>query len=200
MPTATDLAPLVNAYTIGTGPTKTISIPNASAFAALQDVTVPGTLIKKNVILRKPRTGRRQVSLGARGGTYGIETDGDLRFFLGARPLQPHITCELQNAKAWLATFQSAVGQPITVAGFFGCLFEHPGFASNDDAHIFEIHPVRAMTLAGQILPFNVDISEQRSIHTWSSPNPLKVQDGRIRVAYDQSKDTLTFANMNGKV
>lgn len=199
MPTATDLAPLVNAYTIGTGPTKTISIPNASALAALQDVTVPGTLIKKQVIALNPRTGRRQVSLGARGGTYSIETDGDLHFCLGARPLQPHITCELQNAKAWLATFQSAVGQPITVAGFFRCLFEHPGFASNDDAHIFEIHPVRAMTLAGQILPFNVDIPEQRSIHTWTSPHPLNDQDGRIRVAYDQSKDTWTFANMDGK-
>src|SRR5437870_4986715 len=89
MPTATDLAPLVNAYTIGTGPTKTISIPNASALAALQDVTVPGTLIKKQVIALNPRTGRRQVSLGARGGTYGIETDGDLHFCLGPARSSP---------------------------------------------------------------------------------------------------------------
>src|SRR2546430_15764668 len=133
MPTATDLAPLVNAYTIGTGPTKTISIPNASAFAALQDVTVPGTLIKKQVIALNPRTVRRQVSLGARGGTYGIETDGDLHFCLGARPLQPHITCELQNAKAWLATFQSTVGQPITSAGLFRCRVGNPGLAPKDE-------------------------------------------------------------------
>src|SRR3989442_5193707 len=122
MPTASELAPLVNAFTIGTGPAKTISVPNASALAALQDVTVPGTLIKKQVIALNPRTGRRQVSLGARGGTYGIETDADLHFFLGARPLQPHMTCELQNAKAWLATIQSAVGQPITYIAPYQCI------------------------------------------------------------------------------
>lgn len=199
MPTVAELAPLVNAYTIRAGPTKTIVVPNASTLVALQDVTVPGTLLKKQVIALNPNTGRRQVSLGARGGTYGIETDGDLHFCLGGPPLQPHITCELQNAKAWLGTFQSVVGQPISVAGFFRCLFEHPGFDSNDDAHIFEIHPVRAVTLSGQILPFNVDIPEQRSIHTWTSPHPLNDQDGRIRVAYDQGKDTWTFTNMDGK-
>src|SRR5712691_4019114 len=116
MPTASELAPLVNAYTIGTGPAKTISVPNASALAALQDVTVPGTLVKKQVIALNPRTGRRQVSLGERAGTYGIETYGNLHFCLGARPHQPHITCALQNDKAWLTTFQSAVGSPITVA------------------------------------------------------------------------------------
>src|SRR5256885_518372 len=182
MPTAAGLASVVNAYTIRAGPTKTIAVPNASALAALQDVTVTGNLLKKQVIALDSIAGRRQVSLGARRGTYGIETDGDLHFCLGVRPLQPHITCELQNAKAWLATFQSAVGQPISVAGFFRCLFEHPGFDSNDDAHIFEIHPVRAVTLGGQILTTNVDIPEQRSIHTWTSPHPLNDQDGRLGV------------------
>jgi len=199
MPTAAGLAPVVNAYTIRAGPTKTIAVPNASALAALQDVTVTGNLLKKQVIALDSIAGRRQVSLGARRGTYGIETDGDLHFCLGVRPLQPHITCELQNAKAWLATFQSAVGQPISVAGFFRCLFEHPGFDSNDDAHIFEVHPVRAVTLGGQILTSNVDIPEQRSIHTWTSPHPLNDQDGRIRVGYDPGKDTWTFTNMDGK-
>src|SRR5256712_13830294 len=166
MPTAAELAPLVNAYTIGTGPTKTISVPNASALAALQDATVPGTLLKKQVIALNPRTGRRQVSLCARGRTYGIETDGDLDFCLGARPFQPHITCELQNAKAWLATFQSAVGQPLPVAGLFRCPFAHPGFASNHGARIFQIHPVHAATLARQILPIKRDIPAPRPSHT----------------------------------
>jgi len=167
--------------------------------AALQDVTVSGTLFRKQVIALDPTTGRRQVSLGARGGLYSIESDGDLHFCLGALPLQPHITCELQNAKAWLTAFQAAVGQPISVAGFFRCLFEHPGFDAIDDAHVFEIHPVRAVTLGGRILTFNVDIPEQRSIHTWTSPHPLNDQDGRIRVVYDRGKDILTLTNMDGK-
>jgi hypothetical protein len=199
MPTAGMLAPLVNAYTIRAGPTKTIVVPNASALATLQDVTVTGTLLKKQLVTLDPISGRRRVSLGANKGAFSIESDGDLHFCLGGLPLQPHVTCELQNAKAWLSTFQAAVGQPISVAGFFRCLFEHPGFDPQDDAHIFEIHPVRGVGLGGQILAFNVDIPEQRSIHTWTSPHPLNDQDGRVRVAYGKGKDTWTFTNMDGK-
>jgi len=199
LPTAAELAPLVNAFSVRSGPTRTITVPRASVLAALQDVTVSGTLFRKQVIALDPTTGRRQVSLAARGGLYSIEADGDLHFCVGALPFQPHITCELQNAKAWLTAFQAAVGQPISVAGFFRCLFEHPGFDAIDDAHIFEIHPVRAVTLGGRILTFNVDIPEQRSIHTWTSPHPLNAQDGRIRVVYDQGKDIWTFTNMDGK-
>ncbi len=198
MPTAAQLAPLANAYAIRLGPPKTIVVPNASVFAALQDVTVTGALLDKQVIALDPTTGQRRVSLGANAGRYRIETDGDLHFCLGVRPLQPHITCELQNAKAWLATFQGAVGNPISVAGLFRCLFEHPGFDPADDAHIFEIHPVRGVSLGGRILAFNVDIPEQRSIHTWTSPHPLNDQDGRIRVVYDKGKDAWTFSNMDG--
>ena len=54
--------------------------------AALQDITVSGTLLRKQVVALDPTTGRRKVSLGARGGLYSIESDGDLHFCLGALP------------------------------------------------------------------------------------------------------------------
>jgi hypothetical protein len=199
MPTAAELAPLVNSYTIRAGPPKTIVVPNASPLAALQDTTVSGTLLKKQVIALDPRTGRRTVSLAANGGTYDIEVDGDLHFCVGGRALSPHITCELQHAAASLPTFQSGVGAAVGVTGWFRCLFEHPGFDANDDAHIFEIHPVRAVNLAGVSQAFDVGTPDPGSVHTWTSPHPLNVQDGKIRVAYDRVADTLTFTNMDGQ-
>ena len=197
-PTAATLSPLLNAYTLRSGPPKTIVVPKVSALTGFRDLTVDGTLLKKQTIALDPASGERTVALGANGGAYRIEADGDLHFCLGTKQLEPHITCELQNAAAWLSTFQGAVGQAITVSGFFRCLFEHPGFEPRDDAHIFELHPVRAVSLAGELLAFNVDIPEQKSIHTWTSPHDLNQQDDRIRVTYDRGKDTLTFVGMDG--
>ncbi len=193
------LAPLVNAYTLDAGPPMAIAIPQASVLAAYQDVVVSGSLLKKQLIAIDPRSGRRTVSLGANGGAYGIEADGDLHFCLGERPLQPHITCEVQHAAAFLSTFQAAVGTPIGASGFFRCLFEHPGFQANDDAHIFELHPVYAVSFAGPPQSFDVGLPDPASIHTWASPHPLNVQDGKIRVRYDRGADTLTFTNMDGQ-
>ncbi len=199
MPTAAELAPLVNGYTIRPGPPKTIVVPHASSLAALQDTTVGGTLLQKQVIAINPKTGRRKVSPGADDGAYGLEADGDLHFSLGVKPLQPHITCEVQHAAPWLATFQGSVGRPIVASGFFRCLFEHPGFDASDDAHIFELHPVYAVAFAGKSETFDVGVPVPASIHTWISPRPLNVQDGRIRVAYDRSADRLTFTDMDGQ-
>ncbi len=195
---ATSLAPLVNAYSIRAGPPKAIIVPRASSLAILEDVTVGGTLLAKQVISLNPTTGQRTVSPGANGGKYGIEADGDLHFCVGGRALSPHITCELQHAAAWLATFQAGGGTAVSAGGWFRCLFEHPGFAANDDAHIFEIHPVRAVSLAGVAQTFDVGLPDPTSIHTWTSPHPLNDQDGRIRVAYDRAADTLTFTDMDG--
>jgi hypothetical protein len=197
VPTAAQLAPLVNMYTINQGPPKTIRVPNASRLAQLQDVSVSGILLPKQIIKLDPRTNQRTVSTDP--GGYRIETDGDLHFDLGVRPQQPHITCELQKATAWLSTFNRSVGKQTVVEGFFRCLFEHPGFDPIDDAHIFEVHPVRAVTIAGQIQSFDVGIPDQKSIHTWTSPNSLNKQDRAITVNYDRSSDALTFKGMDGK-
>lgn len=197
---AATLSPLVNGYNISAGPPRTIVVPNASKLAPLQESTVTGTLLKKQLVTLDLHTGNRTAKLAANHGVYTITAgDGDLHFCLGTEQLQPHIACELQNAKAWLALFNQAVGTNISVTGFFRCLFEHPGFRVNDDAHCFEIHPVRAVTLNGQTHTFDVDVPDQAAIHTWTNPHPLNVQDNRIKVKYDKAKDTLTFTEMDGE-
>lgn len=197
---ASDLSPILNAYSIDPGPPRTIAVPGAARLAGLQDITVNGKLLKKQLVRLDKQTNRRKPMLTANNGQYRIESgDGDLHFCVGARQLQPHIACELQNAKAWLAAFNGSIGNPISVSGFFRCMFEHPGFRSNDDAHIFEIHPVRAVNLAGSIQAFDVDVPEQNAIHTWNDPHPLNDQDNAIKVSYDNPSDTLTFTGMQGQ-
>jgi len=197
--TAAQLASLFNGYSVKTGPPKTIILPNASQFASLQDVTVTGTLLNKQLVKLDLSTGKRTASLTSGGGAYATSPDGDVHFCLGVKQLQPHIACELQNAKAFVAKFNQARGSTISVSGFFRCLFEHPGFRSNDDAHIVEIHPVRAVSFGGSIQSFNVDIPDQQSIHTWKSPHNLNTQDLRVTVKYDKAQDTLTFSGMDGQ-
>ncbi len=192
--TATQLAPLFNSYTLSTTPQKTIVVPRASRLAALRDVTVSGKLLKKQLVTLNPQINTRAAKLA----TYAISADGDLHFCLGTTQLKPHIACELQSAKAFLNMFTQAIGETIQVSGFFRCLFEHPGFRSNDDAHIFEIHPVRAVAIGGQLHGFNVGIPEQPEIHTWTKPRPLHEQDSRITVRYDKARDELTFTGMSG--
>ena len=195
---ASMLSTLVNAYKIGNGTPKTIIVPNASKLASLRDITATGTLLKKQLV-RLTAPVQRQIRLAANNGAYALEGDGDIHFDLGVKQLQPHVPCELQNAKAWLSTFQSSVGATLQVSGFFRCLFEHPGFHPNDDAHIFEIHPVRAVSINGKMQAFDVDIPDQPSIHTWTSPHNLNDQDNRIQVQYDLAKDALTFTGMDGQ-
>jgi hypothetical protein len=85
------------------------------------------------------------------------------------------------------------------VSGFFRCLFEHPGFSADDDAHLFEVHPVRAVALGGGAMQaFGVDKPEPASVHSWSSPHNLSDQDGRITVDYQAVTDTLVFTGMDG--
>src|SRR3989442_10490303 len=103
----------------------------------------------------------------------------------------PHIACEVQSAKPWIGMFNRAIAKQIVVSGFFRCLFEHPGFRSNDDAHIFEIHPVRAVSIGGQIQPFNVDVPEPQSIYRWTKS--LTDEDARKKATYDPPTDTVTF-------
>ena len=196
--TAADLAPLLNAYSISNANPKTISVPQASRLAQLQDVTVSGTLLKKQRVTLDPTTNRRTITLGGQNGIYTQEQDGDLHFCLGTQQGAVHIPCELQNAAQWISTFNASTGQDMNVSGFFRCLFEHPGFHSNDDAHIFEIHPVRAVTLNGVIQPFDVDSPDPASIHTWQTPHDLNQTDNSITVIYHNSDDTLTFSGMEG--
>ena len=196
--TARKLAPLFNAYSATSGATKAITVPHASTFEGLREVTISGRLLPKQIVRLDLENGKRTASrLGD--GSYKPSPDGDIHLCLGTKPGQAHIACEVQNAKAWAAMFNRAIGQQIVITGFFRSLFEHPGFNSNDDAHIFEVHPVRAVTIDGQIIPFDVDIPDQASIHTWTSPHDLNVQDGKIQVVANAAKDTLAFSHMDGQ-
>ena len=195
---AAQLSTLVNSYTISLGPPKTITVPNASKLATLQDVSVDGVLLPKQFIRLDPRANKRAIAVDPAGYTVSA-SDGDLHFDLGTRGLEPHITFELHNATAYLSQFKKSVGLPITIDGFFRCLFEHPGFRSNDDAHIFEIHPVRAVAFAGKTQNFEIGIPDQKSIHTWTTPHPLNNQDNRIKASYNSTSDTLTFTGMDGQ-
>jgi hypothetical protein len=193
---AATLSDLVNGYTVDPGPPRKISIPNASKLAALRDVTVSGTLLHKQFAQLDPVSNQRTYTQGS----YQVSTDGDLHFCLGTADGHPHIACELQNARAFVPTFTEAIGESISVSGFFRCLFEHPGFSANDDAHVFEIHPVRAVALGGgAIQAFGVDKPDPASIHSWTLPHNLSDQDNRITVNYQAGTDTLVFTGMDGK-
>jgi hypothetical protein len=198
---AGDLAGLVNSYSIDPGPPKTIVVSQASRTAVLQDVTVTGILLSKQSVHLDLPSGARTVTTGPSGGAYvKQEADGDLHFCLGATPGVPHVACELQNAALWIPTFNAARGTGIVVSGYFRCLFEHPGFARLDDAHIFEIHPVRAVTLDGNVLPLDVDPPpDPATIHTWTDPHDLNASDAKVPVQYDQPNDILTFSGMEGQ-
>jgi hypothetical protein len=194
---AAQLSPLVNSYTVNPGPPKTITVPNASRLAQLQEISLSGTLLPKQSVSLDPRSNRRTVSTDPAGYTIN-SNDGDLHIGLGTVALQPQITCEIQSAQAFLSSFKAAVGKPVVIGGFFRCLFEHPGFSTADDAHIFEIHPVRAASIAGKIQSFDIGIPDQQSIHTWTSPHPLNAQDNKIQVKYNAASDALTFTGMDG--
>jgi hypothetical protein len=195
---AAQLAPLVNGYSAVPGASNRITVPHATTLEMLQEVTVSGQLLPKQAVTLDLKTGKRTVSQVGNG-SYNPSADGDVHLCLGTRPGVAHIACEVQNAQAWAATFNQAIGQQVAIAGFFRSLFEHPGFFPADDAHIFEVHPVRAVTLGGQIISFDVGIPDQASIHTWKVPHDLNIQDGHIRVAASTAKDTLTFSHMDGR-
>jgi len=202
---ASTLSALVNGFRLSLGPPRAIIVPRASALAKLQDVTVSGRLLKKQLTTIDPKTNKRTWRLGSKGtGQYEIEKgDGDLHFCLGTQQSKPHIPCELQEARAALAAFQGAVGKTIQVSGFFRCLFEHSGFFGPADAHIFEIHPVGTVNLGAGIIRSDVAVPEPAAVHPWGHPvdpndptsllNPL---DAKMRVRYDRKTDTLTFTGM----
>src|SRR5207302_5646525 len=115
------------AYSATPGATKAIIVPHASSFDGLREMTVSGQLLPKQVVILDLTTGRRTASqLGD--GSYKPSPDGDIHLCLGTKPGRVHIACEVQNAKAWAATFNKSMGQQIVVTGFFRSLFEHPGF------------------------------------------------------------------------
>jgi hypothetical protein len=193
---ADSFAQLLNSYTLSDGPPRQLSVPKLSQLAALREVTVSGTLIPKRLTHIQPDGSTRYQSIPHKtGGTYIVEDDGDIHFCLGTDPDAVHVPCELQHAADWKATFNGAVGKQVTVSGFFRCLFEHPGFDPREDAHIFEIHPVRAVDFGDGKGLSNVDVGrpDDKSIHRWLDPYDLNQTDRAMEVSYD-AFGTATFS------
>lgn len=191
---AAALAPLVNAYSVGKNP-YSISIPSASRLRdlCLVELTVNGTLLNKQLTHIDPNSEERSWRYPAGSNTYDrMEGDGDIHFALGTENLHPHVPCEIQRGtQDLLDTLNNSIGQQISVKGFFRCLFEHPGYWSNADAHIFEIHPVRIVTIGDQNFAFNVGKPDPQATHSWSSG--IADQDGKVEVQYDSENDVLNF-------
>jgi hypothetical protein len=190
---AAALGALINDYSITKQPgNNKIVMRHISVLAQLRDVTVPGTLIHKQLV-QIGANGQRTYTPGAQ---YAIEADGDVHFSIGTKENAPHDPCELQHGHDYLARINGMIGQQVVVSGFFRCLFEHPGFAGNVDAHICEIHPVRAIQMTSGTLTFDVARPDPQSIHPWSSA--LNTQDKNAKVTYDRATDTATFEKVHG--
>jgi len=204
---AQDLVHLFNAYTIVEQPQREIHVPNASRLAAMQEVSVDGGVVLPKMIATK-KVGTAKPDLRPPAGKnkgYGLEGDGDLHLQVGvvtgSMKGAGHVGCEIQKAKGLLADFQAQVGKPISVDGFFRCLFEHPGFGGKADAHIFEVHPVRFVDpLHGARHTFDVDVPEPQSVHSWKGQGKgamdANVVDAAMKVRYDPPTDTLVFTGM----
>ena len=190
---AAALAGMINDYSITKQPgNNKIVMRHISVLAQLRDVTVPGTLIHKQLV-QIGAGGQRTYTPGT---VYGIEADGDVHISLGTKENALHVPCEIQHGHDYLARINGMIGQQMVVSGFFRCLFEHPGFAANVDAHICEIHPVRAIQQTSGTLTFDVSRPDPPSIHPWRPT--VNTQDAAVHVTYDRASDTATFEKVHG--
>jgi hypothetical protein len=81
------------------------------------------------------------------------------------------------------------------VSGILRCSFAEAGIQRDHDAHIFEIHPVQAVNLAGELHGLEIpkpDLAEQ-----WTTG--LSVRDAQIKVQYWKGSDILVFRNVEGQ-
>ena len=179
-------------YKLGTtGGKKIITVPFASKIAALSMVEVTGgKLLPKQGVTYDLMTGTRKV-VAVSGGKYKITAnDGDLHFCVGTTGL--HVPCEIQAADGQQNTYNSRVGKSCDVTGFFRCLFEHPGFRSNDDAHIFELHPVRSVNLGGWQLDY--ELLAPDNPHPWGS----SLNNPATTAKYHSATDEIVFTGAKG--
>jgi hypothetical protein len=190
------LAPLINGYSVARDP-YSVTIPSASQLRdlCLKELTVDGALLNKQLTHIDINSQARTWRYPANSNTYDhMEADGDIHFALGTETLHPHVPCEIQNGtQNLLDTLNNSIGQPISVTGFFRCLFEHPGYWGNTDAHIFEIHPVGNMAINGQNFSFDVGKPDPQATRPWSSR--IADQDGKVEVQYDSVNDILNFTS-----
>ncbi len=206
---AADLARRANNYIPTKGYPNRITVTNVTGLAALLEVQVTGVLLKKQLAIEIDQDGSRSFRLsgGANAtdkGSYTRTTgDGDLHFCLGTKNNEVHVPCEIQMVTSdILKRINDSRGQRISVTGFFRCLFEHAGITQNDntDCHIFEIHPVRAVTIAGETIPFDVHPPEKKAIHDDWKRNGVSLSETDAKVVVERSGNTLVFTGMPNDV
>lgn len=152
------LAALLNGYLVTAGPPKAITIPKASELAKIQEITVRGILLRSQLMMWNARIMKRQLSIGKHGGRYKLEDDSSLEFCLGVKSLQPHVVCRLPDATAYLPALQSGNRAENCGHRFLRCSFSKSGFVPQDNAHIFEIRPVRTVEIDGELHSFELDV------------------------------------------
>jgi hypothetical protein len=140
---------------------------------------------------------KRRIAVAKGGGRYSIRDDGSLGICLGIRQLQSHIVCRFQRGLDWQWLFNDAVGERITVSGFLRCSFAEAGFQRDHDAHIFEIHPVHAVSIRGELHSIEAGIPERDRIQLWTSE--LAARDAQIEVQYWKGSDILVFRKIEGE-
>jgi len=203
--TAADLARRINDYIPTHGHPNRIAVQNVDRLASLVEVQVTGVLLKKQLAIEIDQDGTRSFRLsgGANAKDQGKYTrtagDGDLHFCLGTENNKVHIPCEIQMVtNEMLKLVNDSRGQRISVTGFFRCLFEHGGINQNQntDCHIFEIHPVRALTIADETHTFEVDSPDEAGIHDGWERDGVSLSDTDSQISVQPSGKALVFTGM----
>ena len=190
---AVHLAPLLNRYLIQAEPHRTVIIREASYLAKIQEVTVRGILLKNQLMTWDARFLKHRAVMGKQSGRYALQQDGSLEFCVGVKSLQSHIVCRLSNAAPWLLHINQSIGKRVTVAGLLRCSFQRAGFDPRDNAHIFEIHPIRSLEIGGELHGFELDVADS-VVEVWSAE--LSELDERREVRYWKGSDRLVFSNV----
>jgi hypothetical protein len=193
---AVRLAPLLNRYFISAGGRYSVSIPHASQLLKIQEITVRGILLQNQSMTWKPLLLKRRVVMGKQSGRYSLQQDGSIAFCIGIKSLQPHIVCRLHRAAPWLFRLNQLIGERVAVGGFLRCSFDDAGFNVGDNAHIFEIHPVRNLEIGGQLHGFELEVAAP-GVQDWSAE--LSKLDERREVRYWKGSDSLVFSNIDAE-
>jgi hypothetical protein len=154
------LAPMLSKYILNAGPPSTVMIPNASRLSKIQEVTIRGTVLRKQNSHWDPSALRLRISSGRSSDHYTLRNDGSLEFCIGVKPSQPHVNYVLLNDGSALLSSVNFPGTRITVSGFLRCSLGTSGLEAMGNARIFELNPIRSVEIDGEVQTFDLSCSE----------------------------------------
>ncbi len=186
---------LLNEYKLSAGPPSTVIVPNASRLSKIQEVTIRGTVLRRQIAHWDPRALRHRISPGRSRGRYVLHSDGSLEICVGVRALQPHVTCVLSDGFAVLSRLNAA-GAAVTISGFLRCSFAGSGLEATDNARIFELNPIRSVEIDGEVRSFDLNCPGP-PVPDWTPA--LNELDEKRTVQYWKGSDTLVFSNIGSE-